>query len=490
MRDLLPFLAHARAQLINGLVMVGAAKLVTDMVIFHLLPDGVSEVMRNKRAELVNKTRAFAQIGMKAATLHNLFTALDPDGNGYLEVKDLVAAYARIPGVSKKQALEVAATVLKVADKEVDDRQGTGKISFNEFMTLLEGSSALDFQAFVSLVHTTGDARSLDPKVISKANRAYDEAAGATGSQRRPSLEQRSSQAIFRSIYSDNRGRELVCSSCSEVMQVPKGVSRLQCPHCNEPMVAPRQRSFAGLRNSSSSRRRFTTGKRLDAAMDEPSPQRASQTRGGKATDEEESGQLSGDSAGERAEEEEEEAIQLGSLRAKYIAQKEGGMLPDDGPAARRERQGTDLQLKEEVQRRLSQHLRKRLSGDGNEPTRLSRVLSPPNESFVERSRAKAHRVHSGMVNGDLSQQEMRNEATPGLFTDRDDTPSKRAGKTNEDPSELLPRPKQQLRSVESFPRTPKELQKAKVTAGSISPDRSRLPATLHDFEEQQGMRT
>ena len=58
-----------------------------------------------------------------------------------------------------------------------------------------------------------------------------------------------------------------------------------------------------------------------------------------------------------RGEEEEEEAIRLGSLRAKYMAQKEGGPLPEDGPAARREQQGIDMQGKEEVQRRLSQHL-------------------------------------------------------------------------------------------------------------------------------------
>ena len=48
--------------LINGVVLVGVAKIVTDFVVFYLLPDGVSEVMRNKRAEKVNKIQAFARM--------------------------------------------------------------------------------------------------------------------------------------------------------------------------------------------------------------------------------------------------------------------------------------------------------------------------------------------------------------------------------------------------------------------------------------------
>ena len=35
--------------------------MLTDFVVFYLLPDGVSEVMRNKRAEKVNKIQAFAR---------------------------------------------------------------------------------------------------------------------------------------------------------------------------------------------------------------------------------------------------------------------------------------------------------------------------------------------------------------------------------------------------------------------------------------------
>ena len=45
---------HFFATIVNGLVMLGVAKLITDFIVFNVLPDGVSEVMNNKRAELVN----------------------------------------------------------------------------------------------------------------------------------------------------------------------------------------------------------------------------------------------------------------------------------------------------------------------------------------------------------------------------------------------------------------------------------------------------
>ena len=54
--------SHLLSTLINGVVLVGVAKIVTDFVVFYLLPDGVSEVMRNKRAEKVNKIQAFARM--------------------------------------------------------------------------------------------------------------------------------------------------------------------------------------------------------------------------------------------------------------------------------------------------------------------------------------------------------------------------------------------------------------------------------------------
>jgi hypothetical protein len=52
---------HLLSTVINGVVLVGIAKVITDFVVFYLLPDGVSEVMRNKRAEKVNKIQAFAR---------------------------------------------------------------------------------------------------------------------------------------------------------------------------------------------------------------------------------------------------------------------------------------------------------------------------------------------------------------------------------------------------------------------------------------------
>ena len=51
----------------------------------------------------------------------------------------VVRALAAVPGMSKRQAFEVAQTVLKVADVEKDDGSADGRISFNEYMSLLTG---------------------------------------------------------------------------------------------------------------------------------------------------------------------------------------------------------------------------------------------------------------------------------------------------------------------------------------------------------------
>lgn len=203
------------------------------------------------------------EIGMKAATLWKSFKELDKEGNNCLDVHDVVAAFAEIPGVDKKQALEVAYTILEVADdKSAGEDKGT--ISFTEYMTLLEGSTALNFDDFVALVHTTGNAKKhmkealTDDKKrqeISEASRFYDSVVNEnnTGLSRSASsrgLRRQSTGAIFRAIDSAGEG-SLVCSYCSktvskELVKVQQKAedstkSRIKCPFCKESIVVPRK---------------------------------------------------------------------------------------------------------------------------------------------------------------------------------------------------------------------------------------------------------
>ena len=188
-----------------------------NFIVFRLLPNGMSTVLYNKSNERVSKTLTFAQYGIKAATLISscnhcrreskkesnppltlrawcaltrlpmlaiahcvsppaprAVNALDTDGDGYLEAKDLVRSLATVPGVSKRQAMEVAQTVLKVADEMGDEGSSDGRISFNEYMSLLEGATAMDFNGFVSLVHTTGRISELDKKSVISASKEFD----------------------------------------------------------------------------------------------------------------------------------------------------------------------------------------------------------------------------------------------------------------------------------------------------------------------------
>ena len=166
--------SHFFQTLLEGMLLLGSIQFILNMVVFKLLPNGMATVLFNKRQEKVSKTLSFAQMGVRAASNIQSFNMLDTNGDGYLEVKDLVRALAAVPGMSKTQAFEVAQTVLKVADIEKDDGSADGRISFNEYMSLLEGSTAMDFNGFVSLVHTTGEVSKLDRASVLSASLEYD----------------------------------------------------------------------------------------------------------------------------------------------------------------------------------------------------------------------------------------------------------------------------------------------------------------------------
>jgi hypothetical protein len=154
-------------ELLAGYLFLAIAVYIADFVAFYLLPNGVSTVLRAKRAEKVSRMLTFAQLGLKAAVAVKQFQTLDTDNRGYLEVRELVAAFGTIPQVTKENALLMAQSVMRqmteMRAKDPDpNAQDPGRMSFNEFMSLIEGATSLDFDHYVRLVHTTGKFHQID----------------------------------------------------------------------------------------------------------------------------------------------------------------------------------------------------------------------------------------------------------------------------------------------------------------------------------------
>ena len=103
------------------IVLVGVAKTIMDAIVFYMLPNGVSIVLRNKRSELINRQRAFAELGMKAAISVANFNDLDVNGNGQVKLSDLVRVFGTLEHVNRAQAMQIAKTVIKQAGEHADE---------------------------------------------------------------------------------------------------------------------------------------------------------------------------------------------------------------------------------------------------------------------------------------------------------------------------------------------------------------------------------
>ena len=140
---------------VSAVVMIGAAKLLADAVAFYLLPNGQSTVLRNKRQEMVSKRSEFAEIGMKAALAARFYRSFDPDNNGSIEPVDIVRAFAQVvrsdgePWVSWEQAHAIAHMILDDADTDDGKLGGQYGLSYEEFMTCMEGD-AINFASYLS----------------------------------------------------------------------------------------------------------------------------------------------------------------------------------------------------------------------------------------------------------------------------------------------------------------------------------------------------
>ena len=74
---------------------------VMDVIVKFCIPGGVSRLMKAKKSEIISKDDEDRELGMKAALAAAAFGNFDPDGNGLIEMEDIVRVFAQMdmPGL-------------------------------------------------------------------------------------------------------------------------------------------------------------------------------------------------------------------------------------------------------------------------------------------------------------------------------------------------------------------------------------------------------
>ncbi len=198
------------------IVLMGAAKVVLDFVVFYLLPRGHSLVLRNKRdeyapatqmpetppdsspdaigeslrschqlyltARVASRNGLLGEMGMRAAMAVHQFEALDRERQGTLGLDDLAGIFARVPSIGPDQAYLIAKCIVNVSDRSqahadafhlTDWRMvfqrvlrqfhlpdGSGSVGEGGSTTARRRGDGISFNEFVSLV--AGDATTFD----------------------------------------------------------------------------------------------------------------------------------------------------------------------------------------------------------------------------------------------------------------------------------------------------------------------------------------
>jgi len=171
--------------LLQGLVLLGFAKTVTNIVVFYLLPGGQSVLYKNKATEKVSQQSEFAELGLKAALAANQFRLFDATLSGRVEGEDIVRCFAKVPGITAEQAHRIAVAIMRDADLDVSN--DSGSLDFNEFVTCLEGD-AIDFERFLADLPTSDDAPDAVrcKEVFDEQKRLDQEGLAARGGKRPP----------------------------------------------------------------------------------------------------------------------------------------------------------------------------------------------------------------------------------------------------------------------------------------------------------------
>ena len=78
---------------------------------------------------------------MKAALAATTYRAFDPDNNGAIDPVDIVKVFAHVEGVTWEQAHSIAYAILEDADTDDGKDGGQFGLSFEEYITCLEGDA-------------------------------------------------------------------------------------------------------------------------------------------------------------------------------------------------------------------------------------------------------------------------------------------------------------------------------------------------------------
>ena len=103
------YAANTRYLLLVALAIFASLKfvdVVMDVIVKFCIPGGVSRLMKAKKSEIVSKDDEDRELGMKAALAAAAFGKFDPDGNGLVEMEDLVRVFAKMacPGLDAAKA--------------------------------------------------------------------------------------------------------------------------------------------------------------------------------------------------------------------------------------------------------------------------------------------------------------------------------------------------------------------------------------------------
>jgi LSD1 subclass zinc finger protein len=223
-------------------VSLGVVGIFVDTIVFYLLPNGVSLVLRNKRSEYTSRIAAFQEMGMKAAISVGQFARMDEDKTGALNLAQLTKVFGKVNEVDRERAMQIAKTILGNQDT----------VDFEQFMTMTHGD-AITFKEYLKLVKKTGGnvnrlslmqreqamkayadveqgielpAETTDPARQSAAVTPTQPTAVAS-SPLQPIAVMRPPQPVLPAGVV-----KLMCHSCRRAFGVPAGAKMVACPHC------------------------------------------------------------------------------------------------------------------------------------------------------------------------------------------------------------------------------------------------------------------
>ncbi len=172
--------------LIASVVLLGAARTVTDLVVFSIpgwLTSGVTEMLSGRRYEHASKKGVFAELGIKAAIYAQQFSAMDHDSTGTLKFEDVVRIFGHVQDVDYDLAVRITQRIFDDVGVEKDGGEKT--IDFREFMTLVEGQM-MDFDHYLKYAERGGKV-SVAGGALAAARQMYADVEGKMLQKKKPS---------------------------------------------------------------------------------------------------------------------------------------------------------------------------------------------------------------------------------------------------------------------------------------------------------------